>query len=117
MNFKIHVFFPKYLYRALRDVFCFDILSGNAAWWSTFLNVQGERINKKLNNSSSLRPRAELVVAVYPFSPHKTKGASVVLETSHYELIPLPPSSQFVKKSDRYVICERLLGGVQLTAE
>jgi hypothetical protein len=50
-------------------------------------NLRGERINKKLNNSSSLRPRAELVVAVYPFSLRKTKGASVVLVTSQYHIM------------------------------
>jgi hypothetical protein len=34
-----------------------------------FEKARGDRTNKKLRNSPSLRHGAELVVAVYPFSP------------------------------------------------
>jgi hypothetical protein len=60
-----------FVYRALRDVFCFDVLSGNAANILTLTKkARGERVTcyDKLHPGAEGRRIAELLIRT--FAPH-----------------------------------------------
>jgi hypothetical protein len=56
-------------YRALRDLFCFAVLSGNAAKNFTCFKSVGRTYELEAYQFFLPPPGVELVVAGYPFSP------------------------------------------------